>query len=1038
MTRTRTLAALLVVGIVVSGLPAPTAAAGQGAEEIAFVESDVAGDTTWTSEEGPYRVIQDVRIDRGATLTIEAGTTVQFAAGVTLSVAGSLVTNGTTTAPVRFRVTPGAPSSVRWDTIRYVGTETSRLILNGSHLAGATDGITVESARGRIALRQTTVRDVSGAGIDVATAHGLPRIDVIDATFAAVGGHAIAATPGAGTVAAVDLRARATGIGERTRHTLSLVPGAGADFDTVALGYGARTGVPNLTAADLERFGIDADGDARVERSLLDRVDRVRSTDGRIVVSLKDAASLDGDERLVLAVEGLRNPRTRGVYPVDVTLRNNGVRQLADGVHAPLVIGDVATEIADTTVASDTAVGGLSVVGTVFRDVGGHGLFVAADRADVEIRGSRFANVDGDAIGVRGRTVSGVVRSSQIAADDAGIAVRTRHGIDLAILGTAIRGAATGVSIRQSGSRYRVPLSVRVADVEVRDGEAGIVIAAEQGRLVRSEFSGTLVAGMDGDGIRVDAVDVTRTTFARDRLLRNGDDGLVLRGGHVTRTTIRGGTVAQNGDDGIAVLAGLSARRVTIANATVRDNGGSGVRIETGLVAHRVSVTRSLIANNARVGVAIRSALTHAGRVRIANATIAANAYGVHVVGAMNATLTGNDVVYNTNAFADTVPVAGVPPGAGVVVEEGPAGVVLSRAETAIDLATLVANPRIDAQLATAPRRPDTAVVLRTDGNGHARLDAAAALPATQVLEDLPTGVALPTEGNATGVTVARNDVYGQPRGLVVDVDPLVEANTTARLMAGTTRTVTAEHTYWGAESGPYHSSILPSGDGTRVRTRDGWVDFVPFAGTPHGPRYDRPTPGLQAPATAESGTVVTVTGRPRENVSRYHFRASTGRRAVTTEPTWTVRMPNRSLTVTVAVEDDLGIDSARRASATVALETDSRTVTQPTASTTATATGPATPPGPTERGPWPTVFGLLGAGLYLAAVLTGAHGMWLTLRRRDPPVAGRTVHALAGGAVLVWAIGGLLVGSGLLVTGVAGAVLWAAATGLAAALAGR
>ncbi|RDZ38602.1 hypothetical protein, partial [Haloferax sp. Atlit-16N] len=49
---------------------------------VTFVETPIQSDTTWTADEGPYRLIRSVAIEPGATHTIRPGTEVQLAEGV--------------------------------------------------------------------------------------------------------------------------------------------------------------------------------------------------------------------------------------------------------------------------------------------------------------------------------------------------------------------------------------------------------------------------------------------------------------------------------------------------------------------------------------------------------------------------------------------------------------------------------------------------------------------------------------------------------------------------------------------------------------------------------------------------------------------------------------------------------------------------------------------------------------------------------------------------------------------------------------------
>jgi hypothetical protein len=74
----------------------------------------VATDTTWTAAAGPWRVIDDVTIAAGATLTLEPGAAVRLDEGRSLTVHGALVAVGTAEAPVTFGPTV---EGARWGSL---------------------------------------------------------------------------------------------------------------------------------------------------------------------------------------------------------------------------------------------------------------------------------------------------------------------------------------------------------------------------------------------------------------------------------------------------------------------------------------------------------------------------------------------------------------------------------------------------------------------------------------------------------------------------------------------------------------------------------------------------------------------------------------------------------------------------------------------------------------------------------------------------------------------------------------------------------
>jgi hypothetical protein len=60
-----------------------------------WVEGHITEDTTWTVEDSPYLVMNDVIIDANATLAIKPGVEVRFGGACSLVVEGSLYAEGT-------------------------------------------------------------------------------------------------------------------------------------------------------------------------------------------------------------------------------------------------------------------------------------------------------------------------------------------------------------------------------------------------------------------------------------------------------------------------------------------------------------------------------------------------------------------------------------------------------------------------------------------------------------------------------------------------------------------------------------------------------------------------------------------------------------------------------------------------------------------------------------------------------------------------------------------------------------------------------
>ena len=435
-------------------------------------------------------------------------------------------------------------------------------------------------------------------------------------------------------------------------------------------------------------------------------------------------------------------------------------------------------------------------------------------------------SVAGDGVGVRATTLSGTLRSNHVSASDAGLHLAVRNDIGrLDVVANTVTGSDAGLRLRQSGSRVRANVGTTIEhNTFANNRDHGIDAKTDQGRLTGFSLSDNVLRDNGGRGASLSHYAIGNGIIANNRVVGNGGDGISIRTRSVTGTDFAANTLRNNGRDGLDLRAYTSVRDVAIRNGTVADNGGHGLAITTDLVVHQVVVDDSVLSNNAGAGLLVSSPLTHGGAFDVTDTVVAANAYGIHLRGALRANVSGNEIVYNTNERVDPVPIAGVEPGTGISVAEGPHGAVIERGESAVPLSELVANPRIQAQLANTAPDPETAVVLRTDGDGHARIQAESALPIERALRDLPTGIALPTDGTEPGITMTGNDVTGHPVGLAVDLEPLIDANTTARLLVDGMRTVTAEDTYWDSSSGPFHDSILPAGEGDSVDMGDSLV----------------------------------------------------------------------------------------------------------------------------------------------------------------------------------------------------------------------
>jgi hypothetical protein len=1048
----------------------PAASATDAARaDVTYVEDDVTENTTWTAEEGPYRIAADVTVEEGATLAVEPGTAVQPAADIRITVEGTLTAEGTADDPVTIATAPQAPDDVRWASIRYAGGADSRLSLSHVALENATNGVTVGSSVGRVSLSDVTVRNVEQDGIRIADVDRTPSVTVEDSTVIDVGGRGVAATPGTGAVGESRVSSNSTGLSNRTEHQLALRPGLDTTMDALNVSYRGHGDVSHVNRSSFRQFGLDRNDNGSVERSLLPLVKNVTRGANSYEIELRRSVTIPADVTLRVAYDWVKNPNTFGTYPVEVAFETNEVGQTATTVLPFRLRSDERQPALDATTTS--RVGGLAVRDSTFEEISEQGVFVAADKArNVRVTGNSFADTRGSGVTFRGRAVGRVVvggnRLAEIGPTADGVRVVARKASDLTLRGNRISGADAGVGLyARSGNVYGVRLSSNV----VTDSATGVrVYHRPEYYSQRLSLTATdnRLADNRGRGFSVVAPSsrVRQTTFRGNEISGNGDVGLYLRGNEVARIALRDNRIERNDAAGVGLLAGKFLHS-SVRNNTLAENRGDGMVARTGLVVHNLSLAENRVLDNAGVGLNINNSLTHAGTVNLTDNLVAANAYGIRVAGAFDGRILNNTVVFNTHGDAP-VELREYRPGTGIVVEEGDAGAIFRTGDVSETLEELVDDEEVEKRL--DGRVPDTyTVVLRPDSEAYVWKGSESALSVRALSEDIPTGVVLRKgDENRQGVVVRGNDVYGHTRGMMVNVSTLVDANTTTRLFVNATRTVVAERNYWGADSGPTHASIHPEGTGDLVVTRQGWVDFIPSAESPFGPRRERPVANVTAsPNPVAVGEPVVLSGRASSDadgrVEAYRF----GLRPPKNGTLENVTGPTRSgpsvpdatatfgatgnYTVSVSVEDDLGVESASPANATVTVLNESAmpTTTESSAADPAT-TKPADPsknetttPDGSESGFLPqvsaftTLGGLLGLLLYGGGLALGGVGAVQTVRRAGVPVGGKTINGLAVAGISVWVVSGLLGTDGLLAVGAASGVLWVALIALLWAL---
>ncbi|MFB6095125.1 MAG: right-handed parallel beta-helix repeat-containing protein, partial [Halodesulfurarchaeum sp.] len=97
-----------------------------GQADVTFVEENITQNTTWTREEGPYRIVSNITIGPDATLTIGPGTAVQVAEGVRVRITGNLLARGSPARRITISSPQAAPGRGTWGTLLFEGGPSSR------------------------------------------------------------------------------------------------------------------------------------------------------------------------------------------------------------------------------------------------------------------------------------------------------------------------------------------------------------------------------------------------------------------------------------------------------------------------------------------------------------------------------------------------------------------------------------------------------------------------------------------------------------------------------------------------------------------------------------------------------------------------------------------------------------------------------------------------------------------------------------------------------------------------------------------------
>ena len=130
------------------------------------IMDDITEDTIWTVADSPYEIRNDIKVNRGVTLTIEPGVTVSFGKNAALIVEGSLIAVGNSSNPITFTSNQPAPARGQWTGIEFVGGGNESFTVKFANVACARNGIAIESL-GNALIENSEIANNSLSGIHV-------------------------------------------------------------------------------------------------------------------------------------------------------------------------------------------------------------------------------------------------------------------------------------------------------------------------------------------------------------------------------------------------------------------------------------------------------------------------------------------------------------------------------------------------------------------------------------------------------------------------------------------------------------------------------------------------------------------------------------------------------------------------------------------------------------------------------------------------------------------------------------------------------
>ena len=357
---------------------------------------------------------------------------------------------------------------------------------------------------------------------------------------------------------------------------------------------------------------------------------------------------------------------------------------------------------------------------------------------------------------------------------------------------------------------------------------------------------------------------------------------------YVTLTIEPGVEVRFGGDFSLIVQGSLSAcgtENRTITFTSNKDDPGAGDWNTIKFNGTDLSTLKHCVVQYAEYAVTLESS-----SVTIENCEIANNfESGIYVTGDNQVTMRNNEISSNKNGILLTGDFA-----KGVTVKEN---IIMSNTESGIKLA---ADDYINVVIQNN--------ILSANHHGFHISGEANTYITRNSISYNTVGIYY---SGANNHVVYYNDIYGNKLGMSVSASA----------------SVNAEYNYWGHESGPYHVSLNPAGEGDPVGGDGDNLDFIFFLTAPIGYINKRPEARLLTDKRLvppnQAVTLIATTSSDDGRVDKFLFNFGDG-----TSSGWTtlsILVHEYSSTGTyeasVTVMDDFGVTSTNEAKGTISVQ---------------------------------------------------------------------------------------------------------------------